>query len=129
MGIVKKELENAKLQAKFKLQIEESLAKEQKKFLLMQQLKHIKRELNLEKDDKQSLITGFQDQIKELLVVPEEAKKAMDNEIGRLKNLEPASPEYNVTRTYLEWMTALPWGKTTMDNDDIDKAESILNED
>merc|ERR1719476_1178911 len=53
----------------------------------------------------------------------------MNQEIERLGNLEPQSPEFNVSRTYLEWMTALPWGKLTEDNADITRAESILNED
>merc|ERR1719476_1055355 len=53
----------------------------------------------------------------------------MNQEIERLGNLEPQSPEFNVSRTYLEWMTALPWGKVTEDNKDITKAERILNED
>merc|ERR1719387_2835064 len=53
----------------------------------------------------------------------------MENEMGRLGHLETQSPEFNVTRTYLEWMTVLPWGKCTEENKDIARAERILNED
>merc|ERR1719387_1545535 len=53
----------------------------------------------------------------------------MENEMGRLGHLETQSPEFNVTRTYLEWLTALPWGKCTEENKDIARAEQILNED
>eukprot|EP00929_Paragymnodinium_shiwhaense_P093371 TRINITY_DN5351_c0_g2_i2.p1 TRINITY_DN5351_c0_g2~~TRINITY_DN5351_c0_g2_i2.p1 ORF type:complete len:776 (-),score=226.43 TRINITY_DN5351_c0_g2_i2:323-2650(-) len=125
----KKDLEHARLQSKFKSQIEDKFAKEHRKYMLMQHLRHIKRELNLEKDDKQSIIASFKEAIATLEGVPEEATKAMDQELQRLNNLEPQSPEFNVSRSYLEWMTVLPWAKSTVDNNDIDKAESILNED
>jgi len=127
--IMKQDLEQARLQSQFKTQIEDKFAKEHKKYMLMQQLRHIKRELNLEKDDKQSVITNFKEMIEKLTGVPEEASKAMEQELSRLSSLEPQSPEFNVSRTYLEWMTALPWGKGSEDNVDIDKAERILHED
>ena len=53
----------------------------------------------------------------------------MCEELSKLGNLEPQSAEFNVCRTYLEWLTALPWGKFSEDNTDIDRAEQILNED
>jgi len=127
--IVKKDLEHAKLQSQFKSQIEDKFAKEHKKYMLMQHLRHIKRELNMEKDDKQSVIAAFREAITKLVDVPEEATKGMEQELGRLNSLEPQSPEFNVSRSYLEWMTVLPWGKMTADNSDIDRAERILNED
>jgi len=127
--IMKKDLEQARLQSQFKTQIEDKFAKEHRKYMLMQHLRHIKRELNLERDDKQSIIASFKDTISKLVGVPEEAGKAMEQELGRLSTLEPQSQEFNVSRTYLEWMTVLPWGKTTTDNSDIEAAETILNED
>eukprot|EP00931_Biecheleriopsis_adriatica_P042948 TRINITY_DN2450_c0_g2_i1.p1 TRINITY_DN2450_c0_g2~~TRINITY_DN2450_c0_g2_i1.p1 ORF type:complete len:994 (-),score=206.88 TRINITY_DN2450_c0_g2_i1:37-3018(-) len=128
--IMKKDLESARLQSQFRSQIEDKFAKENRKYILMQQLRHIKRELNLERDDKQSIIAAFKEAISKLGdAVPEEASKAMEQELGRLNNLEPQSAEFNVSRTYLEWLTAVPWGKTTQDNADIERAETILNED
>merc|ERR1719223_3230 len=90
--IMKKDLEHARLQSQFKTQIEDKFAKEHRKYMLMQHLKHIKKELNLEKDDKQSILASFKEAIKELGEVPAEASKAMDTELGRLQHLEPASP-------------------------------------
>jgi len=128
--ILKKDLESTRLQSQFRSQIEDKFAKENRKFILMQQLRYIKRELNLERDDKQSIIAAFKESIKKLGThVPDEAAKAMDQELSKLGNLEPQSAEFNVCRTYLEWLTALPWGKFSEDNTDIDRAERILNED
>mmetsp|Transcript_36390 Transcript_36390/g.93826 ORF Transcript_36390/g.93826 Transcript_36390/m.93826 type:complete len:1019 (-) Transcript_36390:306-3362(-) len=127
--IMKKDLENARLQSQFKTQIEDKFTKEHRKYMLMQHLRHIKRELNLERDDKQSIIASFKEAIGKLTDVPEEAAKGMEQELGRLGSLEPQSPEFNVSRTYLEWMTSLPWGQVSKDNTDIDRAEQILNED
>jgi len=127
--LMKKDLEHAKMQTQFKSQMEDKFAKEHRKYVLMQHLRHIKKELNLEKDDKQTIISNLKEAIEGLLEVPEEAVKAMESEMSRLGHLETSSPEFNVSRTYLEWMTALPWGKVTTDNQDIDRAEAILNED
>jgi len=127
--IMKKDLEQARMQSQFKAQMEEKFAKDNRKYVLMQHLRHIKRELNLEKDDKQSIIAGFKEAVAKLDGIPEEVTKVFETEIGRLGHLEPQAPEFNVTRTYLEWLTALPWAKTTEDNKDIEKAEQILNED
>eukprot|EP00930_Biecheleria_cincta_P083124 TRINITY_DN72757_c0_g1_i1.p1 TRINITY_DN72757_c0_g1~~TRINITY_DN72757_c0_g1_i1.p1 ORF type:complete len:990 (+),score=201.93 TRINITY_DN72757_c0_g1_i1:25-2994(+) len=130
LTIMKQDLENARLQSQFRSQIEDKFAKENRKYILMQQLRHIKRELNLERDDKQSIIAAFKESIKNLGdAVPTEATKAMEQELSRLGHLEPQSAEFNVSRTYLEWLTAVPWGKTTQDNADISRAEAILNED
>jgi Lon-like ATP-dependent protease len=94
----------------------------------MEQMKQIMKELGIEKDDKQSLIGNFHDAIKDK-TIPEEANKVIENELTKLGSLEPSSSEFNVCRTYLEWLTCLPWNTLTEDNKDIKKAESILNED
>jgi len=127
--IVKKDLEHSKMQSQFKTQIEDKFAKEHRRYVLMQHLRQIKRDLNLEKDDKQSVVAVFKEAMLKMTDLPEEANKAMEMEIKRLGNLEASSPEFNVSRSYLEWMTALPWGKFTVDNTDIGRAEEILNED
>jgi ATP-dependent Lon protease len=127
--ILKQDLEHYRLQSHFRNQIEEKFAKDNRKYFLMQQLREIKRELGLERDDKQTIISAFTETIAKFETVPEEAKKAMDQELSRLSRLEPQVAEFNITRTYLEWLTSIPWGQTTQDNIDITKAEAILNED
>jgi len=126
--IVKKDLEFAKLQSHVKSQVEEKVTKEQRRLMLMEQMKQIVRELGIEKDDKQSLIGQFRDAIKDK-TLPEEANKVVETELNKLGTLEPSSSEFNVCRTYLEWLTQLPWGACTEENKDITKAENILNED
>jgi len=127
--IMKRDLEHARLQSQFKTQIEDKFAKEHRRYMLMQHLRQIKRELNIERDDKQSIVASFKEAMSKLNNVPEEANKAMEQELSRLSSIELQSPEFNVSRTYLEWMTALPWGTFTEENKDITKAETILNED
>lgn len=126
--IVKKDLEFAKLQSHVKSQVEEKVTKEQRRLMLMEQMKQIVRELGIEKDDKQSLIGQFREAIKDK-TLPEEANKVIETELNKLGTLEPSSSEFNVCRTYLEWLTQLPWGACTEENKDIAKAEKILNED
>merc|ERR1719221_2354840 len=126
--IVKKDLEFAKLQSHVKSQVEEKVTKEQRRLMLMEQMKQIVKELGIEKDDKQSLITQFRDAIKDK-TIPEEAHKVLEAELTKLGTLEPSSSEFNVCRTYLEWLMCLPWGQYTEENKDIAKAETILNED
>lgn len=128
LKIVKKDLEGAKLQSHVKSQVEEKISKNQRRNMLMEQMKQIMNELGIEKDDKQTLMQGFRDAIKDK-TLPEEAEKVVESELTKLGTLEPASSEFNVCRTYLEWLTCLPWGETTTDNKNIDRAEEILNED
>ena len=58
-----------------------------------------------------------------------EAKQAVDDELDKLQLLEPHSPEYTVSRNYLDWLTALPWGKYSQDSYDVEKARQILDRD
>merc|ERR1719498_254224 len=85
-------------------------------------------ELGIEKDDKQTLIGQFRSAI-EGKTLPEEAEKVIETELTKLCTLEPSSSEFNVCRTYLEWLTCLPWGQFSTENKDIARAEDILNED
>ena len=126
--LLKKELELSKLQKKISQQIEERIAKNQKEFFLREQLKEIKKELGLEKDEKTSEIEKFEERIKKIKL-SEEALKRFDEEIEKLKVLEPHSAEYGVSRNYLDWLTSLPWGLFSEDNYDIHKAKKILDRD
>ena len=126
--LLKKEIEISKLKADISKRIEERLSKQQREFFLKQQLKEIKQELGIAKDDTESELEKFEKRLKKLTPSPE-AKERIDEELEKLKLLEPSSAEFNVTRAYLDWLTVLPWGVYTEDNYDIAKAERILNRD
>ena len=100
LTLLKKELEIAQLQKKIQKQIEEKVSKQQKEYFLREQLKLIKQELGIEKDDKTSEIEKIQEKMKGLKL-SEEASKVIQEEIEKLSLLDSNSPEFHVTRTYL----------------------------
>ncbi len=126
--LLKKELEISKLKAKISKRIEEQLSKQQREFFLKQQLEEIKKELGLAKDDTQAEIEKYEKRLKSL-DMPDEARDKVKEEIDKLRVLGPQSPEFNVSRTYLDWLTVLPWGVLSEDNYNLKKAERILNRD
>lgn len=126
--LLKKELEVSRLQSKISKQIEKNISEQQRQFFLKEQLKTIKKELGLEKEGKVSEIEKFQQRLKGL-ILNDESQKAIDEEIEKLQLIEPSSPEYNVSRNYLDWLTILPWGKHTKDSYDISKAKKALDRD
>jgi ATP-dependent Lon protease len=126
--LLKKELEVSRLQTKISKQIEEKISAQQREFFLREQLKAIKQELGLEKEGKDSEIEKFQKRLKKLKF-NEEAQRAVEDEIEKLQLIEPASPEYNVSRNYLDWLTILPWGVFSKDSYNIDRARRILDRD
>ena len=126
--LLKKELELSKIQTKISKQIEKKITKQQKDFFLKEQLKEIKKELGLSKDEKTSELDKFQERIKDLKLT-DEAKDRIEEELNKLSLLEPHSAEYGVSRNYLDWLTVLPWGKYSEDNYDLDKAQKILDRD
>ncbi|MDD2320507.1 MAG: endopeptidase La [Geobacteraceae bacterium] len=126
--LLKKELEVYRLQNKITKQIEEKISARQREFFLREQLKMIKRELGLEKEGKVTEIEKFAERLQDL-TLNEEAQKAVEEEIEKLQLIEPSSPEYNVSRTYLDWLTILPWGKYSDDSYKLDRARKILDRD
>ncbi|PHJ17175.1 lon protease family protein [Cystoisospora suis] len=130
LEIAKKDLEFAKLQAQVKTQVEEKMGKMQRKFLLTEQLKFLKKELGDVKDDKESILESFRETLeKKKDAMPEEVQKAVTHELSKMHALEQSSSEFSITRTYTEWLVNLPWGDYTADCSDIFEAEKILNED
>ena len=127
MILLKEEIELNKIQQDIQKQIEEKVSKHQREFFLREQLKVIKQELGLEKDDKSTEIEGFEKKIRQLKLTPE-AKKVVDEELEKMKSLESGSAEFQVTRSYLTWLTDLPWGIHSEENYDLVKAEKILDE-
>ncbi len=126
--LLQKEIDISKIQAKISKQIEEKLSKQQRQFFLREQLKAIKKELGLEKEGKETEIERFEKRL-EKLTLTDEARERIDEEMDKLKLIEPSSPEFNVSRTYLDWLTVLPWGIFTEDSYKISKATRILNRD
>ena len=128
LTLLKKELEITHLQNKIQKDIEEKVSKQQKEYFLREQLKAIKRELGIEKDDKVTEIDAIQEKLKDL-VLSKEAKKIIDEQIEKLNLLDNHSPEFHVTRSYIQTILDLPWGKYSKDNTDIKKAKKILDRD
>ncbi|BGP14322.1 hypothetical protein JCM10213_004449 [Rhodosporidiobolus nylandii] len=126
--VLKKELMNAQLQNKISKDVESKIAKRQREYYLMEQLKGIKKELGIESDGKDKLVEKFTEKAKGLLM-PEAVKKVFDEELNKLQSLEPAASEFNVTRNYLDWITSIPWGRHTQENFALDHATEVLDED
>src|ERR1700736_4761984 len=123
-----KELEVLELRSKINEQVQEQVSQNQREYLLREQMKAIQKELG-EIDDAQQEIDELRKKVDEAGMTAE-AKKECDRELKRLAKMTPASAEYMVARTYLEWMTSLPWNKTSGTEDiDIPKAQALLDED
>ena len=122
------EIQVFRLQGDIKRQIDEKVGSQQKEFFLREQLKAIKKELGLEKDDKAQEIEKYEERLKSLILT-EEAAGVVREELDKLSMIETTSPEYHVTRNYLNELTSLPWGVTSQDNLDIARARAILNDD
>jgi ATP-dependent Lon protease len=115
------------MQQDIQKQIEEKLSRQQRDFFLREELKVIKKELGIEKDARTSDVETIEIKLKGLQL-SDEASQVVRNELDKLKTLEPASAEYQVSRTYLTWLTDLPWGIFSQENHDLAKARKILNE-
>lgn len=122
---LKEEKELFQLQEKIKKQIDEKISKQQREMMLREQLKAIKQELGIEKDDKSVKIEELA-QKAETLKLSDEARKVFNEEMERLKLIEPASAEFNVILNYLRAITELPWGVFSDDITDIAAARQIL---
>jgi ATP-dependent Lon protease len=123
-----KEREVLELRNKIQEQVQEQVNQSQREFLLREQLKAIQKELG-DSDDGAAEVEELRKKVQES-GMSAEAKKECERELKRLARMTPASAEYMVSRTYLEWMTSLPWTKTSGTEDiDIVKAEEILEED
>ena len=123
-----KELEVLELRNKIQEQVQEQVNQSQREYLLREQLKAIHKELG-ESDDGQAEIEELREKL-EQSGMPAEARKECERELKRLAKMTPASAEYMVARTYLEWMTSLPWAKSSGAPEiDIAKGQAILDED
>ena len=127
IGLLTREIEVLELGRKIQSEAQAQVEKMQREFFLRQQLEAIRRELG-EADEHQMEVEEFRRKIEEAGMPPEAQREAL-RELDRLAKLPPASAEYGVIRTYLDWMVSLPWNKTTPDNLDVAHARRVLDED
>jgi ATP-dependent Lon protease len=123
-----KELEVLELRNKINEQVQEQVNQSQREYLLREQMKAIQKELG-ESDDPETEVEELRKKVEES-GMPADPRKECERELKRLRKMTPASAEYMVARTYLEWMTTLPWSKSSGTEEiDIPKAQGILDED
>lgn len=127
MQYLNREVEVLELGRKIQGQARDQMQKAEREYLLRQQLSAIRKELG-EETDEGSEIKSLREKIEAAKMTPE-AEKEAKRELGRMEKLSASSPEYSVIRTYLEWMTILPWNKTSASPIDIAKAKTTLDED
>ena len=125
---LRKEKDMAEVQNKLSAEVDSRVAKFQREFFLKEQLKSIKTELGMEEDDK-SRETKFLREKLEKANLPEHAQKIADEELRRIQTIPEASPEFNVARSYMEWIADLPWSVSTQDNLNLKHAREILDRD
>src|SRR5271168_5228824 len=127
IAILTREIELLELGHKIQSQVQTELNKNQREYYLRQQLKAIQKELG-DGDSRSGELEEIEKKI-EAAKMPEEARKAADKELERLKMIPPESAEHTVVRTYLDWLVTLPWAVSTEDNLDIKHARTVLDED
>ena len=127
LKILTREVEVLELGNKIANQVSTEMGNSQREYYLREQMKAIQRELG-QGDDKSQEIEEIRQAV-EAANMPAEARKQADRELERLARMPLAAPEYSVSRTYLDWLIALPWDKATEDNLDIRDVHRILDED
>jgi ATP-dependent Lon protease len=121
-----REVEVLQLRSKIQSDVQDQVSQSQREYYLREQMKAIQKELG--DADEQQEIEELRKKI-EAAGMTEEAKKEAMRELGRLAKMSPAAADYHVTRTYLEWLVALPWTKVSEIKVDIQKAKQVLDED
>ncbi|ABQ25450.1 endopeptidase La [Geotalea uraniireducens] len=121
------EVQRLQIKGEVQAEVTKKVGKTQKEYLLREQMKQIQEELG-EEDDRQAEIKELRKKLSSA-GMPEEVRKITEKELKRLERINPASPEYTVSRTYLDYLLGMPWQTATTDNRDITQAEIVLNED
>ncbi len=127
LGLLSREAQVLELGASLHSQAAGEINRHQREYFLREQMKAIQRELG-EGDDRSQDLDELRSKLDEALLPPD-AQKEADRELGRLERMSPGSPEYTVARTYVELMAALPWSKWTDDTLDIPAVKAVLDED
>ena len=126
LELLKREREVAELQGQITTQVNEKVSANQREFFLREQMKVIEKELGLSKDDNTSDLDRFKQRL-ETLDPPQKVLDRLEEEFNKLQVLESGSPEYGVTRNYLDWATSVPWGIQSEDNLDLGHARTELD--
>ena len=125
--LLSREIQLLDVQSRISSEAKGEMDKMQRQYFLRQQMKAIQKELG-EGSELQEEIKVYQDKLRKLKVAAE-VREELDKQISRLAQMHPESAETTVLRNYLDWMFALPWDKSTVDNLDLKKAKTILDED
>lgn len=126
--LLRKEIEVATLQGEIRKEVDRKISETQREFFLREQMKVIQKELGISKDDRTADIELFRERLTSLNPPPAVIERA-DDELKKLAVLETGSPEYGVTRNYLDWVTTIPWGVFGKDKLDLKRAKKILDRD
>jgi len=124
--LINREIQRIELGERIQADVQDEISKSQKEYYLREQMKAIKKELG--EDESNLEIKEIEEKIKKAKM-PKDILKVARKEIDRLLKIPTHSPEYTVTRTYLDWLVELPWSKESKDNQDLNYAEKVLNED
>jgi ATP-dependent Lon protease len=127
LKLLTRQLEILKMRERINSQIKEEMGKNQREYVLRQQLKAIKEELGEDEGD-QGDLDGLEERIAKANL-PQEAEQVAKKQLKRLRNMQVGSAEYTVVRTYLDWILDLPWHSQTPDNMDIGAVRRVLDED
>lgn len=126
--LLKKELDVSILQSNINKKIDAAISKTQKDYFLREQLKTIRKELGIEREDKSLDREKFEARLK-VRQVPPDVQKVINDEMDKLATLESQSSEYSICRNYLDWLTNIPWGIYDKESHDLERASQILEED
>ena len=126
LTLISREMQRIKLGEEIQSEVHDEISKTQREYYLREQMKTIKKELG--EDEGSVELKEIEDKIK-AAKMPEEAEKVALKELDRLSRIPTQSPEYNVSRTYIEWLSDLPWSDSTEDRIDLKEALKILDED
>ncbi len=126
INLLQREIQRIKLGEEIQTEVQDEISKTQREYYLREQMKTIQKELG---EDNQTVEL---DELREKIAdakMAGDAEKVANKELDRLSRISPQSPEYSVARTYLEWLTDLPWSKSSKDNLNIEAAQKTLDED
>ncbi|MFO0548206.1 MAG: endopeptidase La [Polyangiaceae bacterium] len=126
LAMVSRQLEVLRVKKEISHMVQEEMGKNQREYILRQQMKTIKEELGEAGDDDE--IEELRERIR-LANVPPDVEKVAKKQLSRLRTMSQQSAEFNVTKTYLEWIADLPWSKTTTDRIDVKEVRRCLDED
>ena len=124
--IITREIQRIQLGEKIQSEVQDEISKSQREYYLREQMKAIQKELG--EDEPSIEVDEINDKIVEAKM-PKDVHQVAMKELKRLKRIPTHSPEYTVSRTYLDWLTELPWNKESKDNNDLDLSKKILDED